>query len=65
VKKSEQTVGDIPGIFPVYQQKDATGSHQDHHPLQHFEGGNRAEDLQRGSVLGFRCRDFAVHDRIH
>jgi hypothetical protein len=41
VKQFEQTVGNIPGIFPAYEQKNTAGSQQNDHSFGQFERRDR------------------------
>jgi hypothetical protein len=65
MKEFEETVGNVLGIFPVYQQEDAKGRQQDDHALGEFQRGDGAEDLDSPAVLRFRQCDAGVHARTH
>jgi hypothetical protein len=65
MEEFEETVGNIPGIFPMYQQKDAAGSQQNDHAFAELQRGDGSEDLDSTPGLSLRQCDAGVHARTH
>ena len=65
MKKSEQAVGDIPGVFALHQQKNTARRQQYDQPLGELQCSNAAQHLEVASGPWLRGCDLRVHYRAH